>query len=508
MTTPADPSVSATTAPAPRRYGKLIALVITLVVIGWSARHFGLVEFASPERVRALVATARETAWAIPAFILLYAVVASFGLPGTPLTLAGGALFGAVGGTFANWTGATLGATGAFLLARALGADAVRGLLGKHASALNALGGHQAFGALVRLRLIPVVPFNALNFGAGLAGVRLGPYVASTALGIIPGTAIYTYFADALLAGVDGARGAAFTQLAIASGLLLALSFVPTLIKRLSAPRVASAVATLVLCSASALDAQLSPRQVPNHATGTATRASVDHSGWTALLTAHVTDGMVDYDAFATDSRFPAYLALLDRTDARTLSRDERLAYWINVYNAYTVALINQRNERKSIRNINKVFGIPTKSPWAEPVVRAGGRVLSLDDVEHKIIRVEFGEPRIHVALVCAAMGCPPLRSEAYVAERLDAQLSEQVRRFLAQREKNRVDVAAKTVYGSPIFTWYREDFGGTLKGVGTFLAPYASDPASAALLRSGDFSWVDTDYDWSLNIRRRAPNR
>ncbi|MCC7002214.1 MAG: DUF547 domain-containing protein [Gemmatimonadaceae bacterium] len=498
MTAPSDPSVSATTppTPAPRRYGKLIALVVTLVVIGWSARHFGLLEFASPERVRALVTTARETAWAIPAFILLYAVVASLGLPGTPLTLAGGALFGAVGGTFANWTGATLGATGAFLLARALGADAVRGLLGKHASALNALGGDQAFGALVRLRLIPVVPFNALNFGAGLAGVRLGPYVASTALGIIPGTAIYTYFADALLAGVDGARGAAFTQLAIASALLLALSFVPTVIKRLSARRVASAAAVLVLSSASALDAQTAPR------------ASVDHSSWTALLTAHVTDGMVDYDAFAKDARFPAYLALLDRTDPRTLGRDERLAYWINVYNAYTIALINQRNERKSIRNINRVFGIPTKSPWAEPVVRAGGRVLSLDDVEHKIIRVEFGEPRIHVALVCAAMGCPPLRSEAYVAERLDAQLGEQVRRFLAQREKNRVDVATKTVYGSPIFTWYREDFGGTLKGVGSFLAPYASDPATAALLRSGDFSWFDTDYDWSLNIRHRSTRR
>lgn len=499
---PTETAVPATApiAPAPRRYGKLFALVVTLVVIGWSARHFGLLEFASPERVRALVTTARETSWAIPAFILLYAVVASFGLPGTPLTLAGGALFGAVGGTFANWMGATLGATGAFLLARALGADAVRGLLGKHASALNALGGDQAFGALIRLRLIPVVPFNALNFGAGLAGVRLGPYVASTALGIIPGTAIYTYFADALLAGVDGARGAAFTQLAIASALLLALSFVPTVIKRLSARRAASLAAVVFLLPVATVGAQT--------AANTAARATVDHSSWTALLAAHVTDGMVDYDAFSKDARFPAYLALLDRTDPRTLSRDERLAYWMNVYNAYTIALINQRNERKSIRNINKVFGIPTKSPWAEPVVKAGGRVLSLDDVEHKIIRVEFGEPRIHVALVCAAIGCPPLRSEAYVAERLDAQLSDQVRRFVAQPEKNRVDVATKTVYGSPIFTWYREDFGGTLKGVGNFLAPYVSDPAAAALLRSGDFSWSDTEYDWSLNARRRSSTR
>lgn len=462
-----------------------LLLFVAVLAIAWSAaRGAGLLDYLSLERIGEGIRAAREVPWAAPVFVLTYAVVASLGLPGTPLTLAGGAIFGAVAGTGLNWLGATLGATGAFLLARALGRDAVRSLLGKRAGALDALSGSKAFLPLLRLRLIPIVPFNALNFGAGLAGVRPGTYIASTALGIIPGTAIYTYFADALLAGVDGARQAAFQQVLIAAALLVALSFVPTLAKKMGWLAAAFALA-------------VAPAQP-------ALAQTVDHGPWSAMLAEHTTDGMVDYDAFQRDPRFAAYLRQLDGVAVASLSRDERLAFWINVYNAYTIALINSRNERRSIRNISKVLGIPLKSPWAERIVRAGGRELTLDEVEHEIIRREFDEPRIHVALVCAAIGCPPLRNEAFVASRLDAQLDEQARRFISDATKNRVDVAARTVYGSPIFTWYREDFGDTLAGVGAFWARYVDDPAARALLRSGDFRWVDTEYDWSLNLRLR----
>jgi hypothetical protein len=184
------------------------------------------------------------------------------------------------------------------------------------------------------------------------------------------------------------------------------------------------------------------------------------------------------------------------------MARADQLAYWINVYNAYTIELINSRRERRSIRDINKRFGITFRSPWAEPIVRAGGRTLTLDDVEHTIIRPTYKDPRIHVALVCAAKGCPPLRREAFAGARLDEQLDDQARRFLAQGTKNRVDTATRTVYGSPIFTWYREDFGGTLAGVGAFWAKYLPDGAARELLRSGQFRWEDTDYDWTLNRR------
>ncbi|MEX2180889.1 MAG: DUF547 domain-containing protein [Gemmatimonadaceae bacterium] len=463
-----------------------LALLVLVLVAAWViARQLGWLEYADRSQIGALVERIRGLPLAAPIFVLAYAAAATLGLPGTPLTLAGGAIFGFAGGTVLNWMGATLGATGAFFLARMLGRDSVRALLGRNAAALDRVVGSGAFGTLVRLRLIPIVPFNALNFGSGLAGVRPATYVASTALGIIPGTAVYTYFADALLAGVEGAREQAFQQVLVAGVLLVLLSLVPAIARRFGW------IATVALATLAA------------PATGAA--QGIDHAPWDAMLGAHVTDGLVDYDAFARDPRFARYLETLDRTSLAGATRPERLAYWINVYNAYTIALINDRRERDSIRNINRRFGITWRSPWAEPIVRAAGRVLTLDDVEHRIIRPEFGDPRIHAALVCAAIGCPSLRSEAYVASTLDAQLDNQARHFLAQHEKNRVDVAAGVVFGSPIFTWYREDFGGSLAGVGAFWARYLPPGPERELVASGRFRWVDTEYDWSLNLRSPA---
>lgn len=222
-----------------------------------------------------------------------------------------------------------------------------------------------------------------------------------------------------------------------------------------------------------------------------------DHSAFDRLLKAHVTvDGRVDYDAFARAPEFPAYLDRLARAAPETLSRDEQLAFWINAYNAYTIDLVNARRERKSIRNIEKAAG----GPWKLDVVRAGGRTTSLDFVEHEIVRKRFREPRIHFALVCAARSCPPLRREAYTGSRLDSQLEEQARVFIARSpEKNRIDVAAGVAHLSPIFVWFREDFGPDL---GKFLARYVDDPAARALLESGKFKIVETPYDWSVNIK------
>ena len=468
--------------PVPRgaAVARLGAFAGVLVLAWLVARQLGVLEYLTTERLGEVIAYARSQPWAAAAFVAAYAITAALGLPGTPLTLAGGAIFGLAWGTGLNWLGATIGATGAFFLARVLGGDAVRSLLGrKRAATLDRVAGTGAFAALIRLRLIPVVPFNALNFGAGLAGVRPGAYIASTALGIIPGTAVYTYFADSLIAGIEGARQSALLQTVIAGALLIALSFVPMLARRLR-----WIAATGLLLS------------VPTMASTQA----VDHSPFDAMLRAHVREGMVDYESFAGNPRFRDYLAALDRATPAALPAPDQLAYWINVYNAYTIELIISRGERRSIRNINKVLGVPLRSPWAEPIVKAGGRVLTLDDVEHQIIRPQFNDPRIHVALVCAAMGCPPLRSEAYDGARLDAQLDDQARRFLAQRTKNRVDVATRTVYGSPIFRWYREDFGGNFSGVGAFWARYLPEGSARAVLASGEFRWVDTEYDWSLN--------
>ena len=165
-------------------------------------------------------------------------------------------------------------------------------------------------------------------------------------------------------------------------------------------------------------------------------------------------DGLVDYDAFANSPEFTRYLGQLAAADPATLGRSAQLAFWIDAYNAYTIALINAHHERESIRNIDKTLGfIKGYGPWKEKIAKVGGTTYGLDQIEQDIIRTRYHDPRVHFALVCAAMGCPPLRSEAYTGAKLDEQLDDQARRFLLHSpSKNRVDVANKTVYLSPDF--------------------------------------------------------
>lgn len=231
-----------------------------------------------------------------------------------------------------------------------------------------------------------------------------------------------------------------------------------------------------------------------------------DHGAFDALLRRHVVEGMVDYDAFK-GADFKAYLAALDQADPGRLDPQERLAWWINVYNAYTIELINRHGERQSIRNINRTLGIAAKGPWHEELVKAGGKVYHLDNVEHDVIRKGWKEPRIHFALVCAAMSCPPLRSEAYTGAKLEAQLQDQGTLFLTTSPaKNRVDVKTGTVHGSLIYAkYYREDFGQTDEAIGRYLAEFYAEGEEKQLLLSGRFRLVETDYDWTLNSQEKA---
>lgn len=242
-------------------------------------------------------------------------------------------------------------------------------------------------------------------------------------------------------------------------------------------------------------------------------QAAFDHGPFDRLLRAHVRDGMVDYDAFAAAPEFAAYLERLAAFDPATLPRAEQLAFWIDAYNAYTIRLINKHGERRSIRNINKSFGfVKAYGPWKERLAVVGGRAYGLDEIEQDILRKRYDEPRIHFALVCAAMGCPPLRAEAYVGSRLDAQLDDQARVFLLRSPtKNRVDVAARTVHLSPILVEFRDyiqDFGGSEAAVGRYVARYFPPGPERDLLTSGRFRVVRTPYDWTLNSQANARRR
>jgi hypothetical protein len=243
---------------------------------------------------------------------------------------------------------------------------------------------------------------------------------------------------------------------------------------------------------------------------GGARAQTVDHSAFDQLLRAHVVNGMVDYDAFAKAPEFARYLSVLNATDPARLARDEQLAFWINAYNAYTIQLINKHSERQSIRNINKSAGfVKAYGPWKEKLAMVGGKAYGLDEIEQDIIRPTYREPRIHFALVCAAMGCPPLRGEAFIASRLEAQLEDQGREFVTrQPTKNRVDVATRTVYLSPVFIGFRDyikDFGGSEAAVGKYIARFYPEGAEKQLLLSGAFKAKETNYDWTLNSQDRA---
>lgn len=226
----------------------------------------------------------------------------------------------------------------------------------------------------------------------------------------------------------------------------------------------------------------------------------VDHAVFDSLLRVHVTDGLVDYDAFRDAPAFARYLASLDRASLTGADDEEQLAFWINVYNAYTIQLIVAHGERESIRNINRTLGVlRLKGPWSEPIVRAAGRTLTLDEVAHRIIRKDFPDPRIHFALVSAAKGSPPLRSEAYTGAALDQQLFDQGRRFLTDTVKNHIETARPTL--SPIFSYYQRDFGVTRAELGTYLGTWF-DGEIKTRLESGRFGMRYTTFDWSLNSK------
>ena len=218
-----------------RQLIKLLALVLFLAVAVLVAWRLGFFALRDPRRLAAAIRQARQIRGIGPLFVVAYALIATLGLPAFPLTLAGGAMFGLRLGSLLSWGGAVAGACGAYGLARLLGRDALRSLIGRWGEKLNVVGERSGFAAIFRLRLIAVVPFNLVSIASGLAGVRFRSYAAATALGIIPGVIIYTYFADSLVAGVEGASRKAFTRLAIAAVILLAVSFAPAVVKRFGA---------------------------------------------------------------------------------------------------------------------------------------------------------------------------------------------------------------------------------------------------------------------------------
>lgn len=229
---------------------------------------------------------------------------------------------------------------------------------------------------------------------------------------------------------------------------------------------------------------------------------------WDKLLKMNAVNGRINYKAIVRDDTLLKASLIgvetMTQQELDSLSDKELMAFWINAYNIGAVKMIVAHYPIKQNFGLS-AFRYPANSiqqidhVWDRSVLSVGGINLSLNDIENKILRPRFKDPRIHFAIVCASIGCPSIRSEAYTAVKLDQQLSEQIQLFVGDPGKVAYDAPTDVLYLSPIFKWFKEDFN-RVGGVIRFIKKYDVNHAFDAITEKTKVLWQD--YDWSLNDR------
>ena len=250
-------------------------------------------------------------------------------------------------------------------------------------------------------------------------------------------------------------------------------------------------------------------------------QAGFNFNNYSAVLSTYVDDtGMVDYSSLKSNrrqlDRFVQVLGALDRAVYDAWTQPEKLAFWINCYNVLTLKVIIDNypiksSMLKSVRfpqnSIRQISGV-----WDKIKFSVMGESVTLDHIEHEIVRPQFRDPRVHMALVCAALGCPPLRNEPYTGSRLKEQLDDQAWKFLGHPQKFAINREQKRVYLSSIFKWFGDDFTSAYPAGGNFL--HLDGPGKSVLmfvsgyLNESDRKYIVSeavsidylDYDWTLN--------
>ena len=228
-----------------------------------------------------------------------------------------------------------------------------------------------------------------------------------------------------------------------------------------------------------------------------------EFSSWDGLLKKYVApktiNGVklqaVDYKKLGKDQAYSKLIKDLEQASLSDLkTREEKLTFWINVYNIMAAKMVLDHYPVESIKDAGSLF----TAVWKKEVGVVAEKTRTLNEIEHEILR-KMGEPRIHVAIVCASVSCPDLRGEAYTVEKLDSQLDDQMRLFLVNTKKGlRVDAKKGRLYLSSIFKWFKDDFE-EKSGVRNYLAPYAPESAMATL-KNSKVRMYYLDYDWDLN--------
>lgn len=231
---------------------------------------------------------------------------------------------------------------------------------------------------------------------------------------------------------------------------------------------------------------------------------TVEHSTWDAVLAEAVVlgdDGVaqVNYQSLTQDplrASLDTYLAYLSGAPISELDRPEQQAFWINLYNALTLRVVRDHYPVETIRDIDISPGIFSNGPWGAKLLEVEGEVITLDDIEHRILRPFWGDPRIHYALNCASIGCPNLKLAAWRAETLDADLDAAATAYV--NHDRGVSADGRRLIVSSIYDWFIIDFGGDETGILHHLEQYA-DPERHVILQAAD-GIAEYRYNWALN--------
>ncbi len=244
--------------------------------------------------------------------------------------------------------------------------------------------------------------------------------------------------------------------------------------------------------------AELWPRWAEYDAGSTRT---IDHSTWDGLLGRYVQVRQVDVNRFnyaevteSDRSQLQSYLATLSATQISEFNRNEQIAFWINLYNALTVEIVLQHYPVDTIREIS--YSLFSSGPWREKLIKVEGEALALDDIEHRILRPIWKDPRIHYAVNCAAIGCPSLQSTAYRANNTDAMLDQAAREFI--NHPRAVSISYSELRVSSLYDWFEQDFGGNAAGVIAHLNLYAGAKLRSSL--RGQKRIGQYHFDWTIN--------
>lgn len=226
----------------------------------------------------------------------------------------------------------------------------------------------------------------------------------------------------------------------------------------------------------------------------TISHAAIESRVFAELLNKYVSATGVDYKGLKSEeNKLDQYLLELEQVQIKDLSPSHKMAFYINTYNAWTLKLILSAYPKvKSIKDLGSIF----KSPWKKKIVRINGKTLSLDNIEHDILRPEFKDPRVHFAINCAAKSCPPIRSEPYQGDTLNDQLDEMTTAFINDSKSNYID--GNRLYVSAIFKWFPEDFN---HDIVDFFLKYARGGLKTELEEKKE--WIKIKYlyyNWSLN--------